>query len=87
MLIAAYLIEAGLVLIVMPWTSFWLHNYFAQAWPWLGDAMARQVVRGAVTGVGVVTAIAGVVDLVSALIARRAAVSPSSITPADGPRP
>ena len=87
LLVAAYLIEAGVVLAVAPWTPFWLRNYFAQAWPWLGDAMATTAVRGAVTGVGLVTALAGVLDLVSVLIARRAAVSPSSITPADGPRP
>jgi hypothetical protein len=87
LLIAAYLIEAGLVLIVTPWTPFWLRNYFAQVWPWLGDAMAITAVRGAVTGVGVVTALAGIVDFLSALMARRAAASPSSITPSDGPRP
>ena len=87
LLIAAYLIASGVVLTMTPWSPFWLHNYFAQAWPWLGDAMATTAVRGAVTGVGLVTALAGVLDLVSVLIARRAAVSPSSITPADGPRP
>ena len=75
------------MLIVTPWTPFWLRNYFAQAWPWLGVYMSSTYVRGAVTGVGLVTAIAGVVDLVSALVARRAVIEPSSIAPIDGPRP
>ena len=62
-----------------------MRNYFAQAWPWLGDYMASTYIRGAVSGVGVVTALAGIRDLFSALLARRASGAPTSITPADGP--
>jgi hypothetical protein len=76
LLVAAYLIEAGLVLIVMPWTGFWSRNYFAQLWPWLGGVMFNPYVCGAITGVGVVTVIAGLRDLVSAFSARRAAADP-----------
>lgn len=82
LLVAAYLIEAGVVLAVGPWTVAWDRNYFAQVWPWLGVLMFNSYVRGAVTGVGVITAAAGIRDLASAMFARQAA-APS----ADGPHP
>jgi hypothetical protein len=53
-----------------PWTALWEQNFFAEALPTLGDLMANQFVRGGVTGVGVVTAIAGLRDLTSAVLAR-----------------
>lgn len=53
-----------------PWTALWEQNFFADALPALGDLMANQFVRGGVTGVGVVTAIAGLRDLTSAVLAR-----------------
>ena len=83
MLVAAYLIEAGLVLIVTPWTGFWTRNYFGQAWPWLGHVMFNPYVCGGITGLGIVTIVAGFRDLVSTFSARRAAVE----HPIDSPRP
>ena len=80
-----YLFEAGLVLAIGPWTAFWDRNYFAQTWPWLGAFMFNAYVRGAVTGLGVVTAFAGLRDLGSALSARRRDMRPP--TPPAGPRP
>ena len=58
------------MLVVAPWTDFWLRNYFAVAWPWLGNWMASPYVRGAVTGIGIVTAISGVRELGAAMRAR-----------------
>jgi hypothetical protein len=43
--------------------------------PWLGEAMASQFVRGGVTGVGIVTVIAGLRDLTGALLSRRSVTS------------
>jgi hypothetical protein len=71
LLLAAYLVEAGLLLILAPWTALWEHNLFGRMVPWLGDAMASQFVRGGVTGVGIVTAIAGLRDLTGAFLSRR----------------
>ena len=71
MLIAAYLVEAGLVLTVAPWTTLWQSNYFAHAWPWLGELMASAHVRGGVTGIGLITFAAGVRDVIGAIGARR----------------
>lgn len=73
LLVAAYLVEAGLVLTIAPWTQFWDRNYFAFAIPWIGSWMANAYVRGAVTGVGLVTAVAGLRDLSGVILARSAA--------------
>ena len=70
------------MLIVTPWTGFWVRNYFAQAWPWLSVYMFNPYVRGAVTGIGVITMIAGIRELISAFSARRQPASP--VTPVDG---
>ena len=53
-----------------PWTPLWERNYFAALWPWLDILMSNRFVRGAVSGVGLVTAWAGVKDLSSAFMAR-----------------
>jgi len=66
-LIAAYLVEAGLVLAIAPWTNLWQSNYFAHAWPWLGELMASPYVRGGVTGIGLITFVAGARDVIAAI--------------------
>ena len=71
MLIAAYLVEAGLVLAIAPWTYLWQSNYFAHAWPWLGELMASPYVRGGVTGIGLITFVAGARDAIAAIGAPR----------------
>ena len=63
LLFAAYFIEVGLVLVVTPWSSFWDHNYFSNLLPAVGAILDTAAARGAVSGIGVVTAIAGVVEL------------------------
>jgi hypothetical protein len=61
---AAFFLEVGLLLIVLPWSGFWDGNYFGAAWPRLRAIMTNNFVRGAVTGLGVVNLSAGLVDLV-----------------------
>ena len=53
-----------------PWSRLWDRNYFGDLWPWLDVVMENLYVRGAVSGVGVVTAWAGIRDLVSAILGR-----------------
>jgi hypothetical protein len=77
LLVAAYLIEAGLLLIVAPWTASWQHNYFGAMLPVLSRVMANEFVRGGVSGVGVITAFGGLCELIAAL-SRRSAVQQSS---------
>lgn len=81
MLIAAYLVEAGLFLTISPWTQFWAHNYFALAYPVVGSLMSSPYVRGGVTGVGLVTVIAGLRDLAYVLANRRRETPSSTIEP------
>ena len=61
------------MLTIAPWTQFWHQNYFAFMVPWVGVWMSNAFVRGAVTGVGIVTAIAGLRDLSGVILARSAA--------------
>lgn len=51
------------MLVVAPWTGNWEQNFFAQTRPWLQTLMANPFVRGGVTGIGMVTAVAGLRDL------------------------
>jgi hypothetical protein len=50
----AYFIEVGLVLVVVPWSPFWDRNYFVQIWPALEPLARSNLVRGAVSGLGIV---------------------------------
>jgi len=63
LLFAAYFIEVGLVLTVTPWSSFWERNYFADALPVVGAVADTAAARGAVTGIGLLTVAAGLVEL------------------------
>jgi hypothetical protein len=71
LLVAAYLVEAGLLLVMAPWTTMWDRNFFGARLPWLGEWMANAFVRGGVTGIGVITALAGLRDLSGAFFRRR----------------
>lgn len=59
----AFFVEVGLLLIVLPWSTFWDHNYFALTWPTIRPFLTNNFVRGAVTGLGVVNLGAGFADL------------------------
>ena len=63
MLLALYLLEAGLLLILAPWSRFWERNYFAGAWPWVATWATHAYVKGAVTGVGIVAVAAALVEI------------------------
>ena len=53
-----------------PWSTFWEHNRFAQARPSLEALLNSPYARGAVTGVGVITALAGLVELGSVILSK-----------------
>jgi hypothetical protein len=50
----AYFVEVGLLLLVVPWSPFWERNYFLQQWPGLDVLIGNNLVRGAVSGLGVI---------------------------------
>ena len=60
---AAFFLEVGLLLVVLPWSGFWDGNYFGAALPGLRPIMTNNFVRGAVTGLGFVNLVAGVTEL------------------------
>ena len=59
LLFIVYFIEVGLMLIIVPWSSFWDHNYFAASWPPLHGIIRNNFLRGAVSGLGLVNVCAG----------------------------
>lgn len=70
MLFAAYFLEAGLILVIAPWTNFWNGNLFIEAYPQLQDLLGSPFMRGAVSGVGAITTLAGIAELATAIVAR-----------------
>ena len=55
---------------MLPWSEFWEQNYFAGAWPALGNALRNDYARGAISGLGVVNVVAGLIDLIPLFAAR-----------------
>jgi hypothetical protein len=71
LLLVAYFLEVGLVLVLVPWSPFWDRNYFAIAFPALRDVLSNHYMRGAVSGLGIVNLLMGFDELASVLWARR----------------
>ena len=76
LLLIAFFLEAGFVLILVPWSPFWDRNYFAQHLP-IGQAViTNNFIRGAVSGLGVVNILIGIGEIVSLFLAR----APEAVT-------
>lgn len=69
--IIAFFFEIGFALLVVPWSSFWDRNYFAEAIPALHAVITNNFVRGAISGLGLVNLGAGLGELISILFARK----------------
>ncbi len=63
LLFTAYFLEVGIILVVVPWSTFWDRNYFAESLPLLQEVTRNDFVRGAVSGIGVLNLAAGLSDL------------------------
>lgn len=74
---AAYFLEAGLILIVAPWSGFWDRNFFAGIMPAIDAVLASPYARGAVSGVGIVTLLGGLAEIGGAFASRREASAAS----------
>ena len=70
-LLVAYFIEVGVLLVFVPWSAFWERNYFTHLVPAVGAVVGNPFVRGAVSGLGVINVIAGVAELLSLFSSRR----------------
>ena len=70
MLLVALLLEAGLLLILIPWSAFWDRNYFVEALPAVGALLTNNFVRGAVSGLGIVNLLAALGELADMFTSR-----------------
>lgn len=70
LLFAAYFFEAGLILTLAPWSVFWERNGFTDGHPRVEAVMQSPYVRGAATGVGVITVVAGLGELAAVFATR-----------------
>lgn len=71
LLLITFLLEIGFMLILLPWSAYWDHNYFASALPPVHAFITNNFVRGAVSGLGVVNMTTALADLFWLLVARR----------------
>ena len=71
-MLVALSIEVGLVLIIIPWSAFWDRNYFGTVVPALQEIITNNFVRGAVSGIGLLNVIAGLLELFSIYMGRSA---------------
>jgi hypothetical protein len=71
LILVAYFLEVGLLLVLVPWSAFWERNYFAVAVPWFQEVLRNNYVRGAVSGLGIVNLLIGFTELFAVLSARR----------------
>ena len=67
MLLALFFLEIGVLLIVIPWTSFWDQNVFIESSSSLQRMFNNHFVRGAVSGLGVINLGVAVLEIVSLL--------------------
>jgi hypothetical protein len=83
LLLVAFFLEVGFVLIVVPWSPYWDRNYFAQWFPSVHALITNNFVRGGVSGLGVINMAVGLTELVSMVSTRKAAPSEQrvSLTP------
>lgn len=69
------------MLVVAPWTTFWERNLFVIGWDRLSAVLLSPWVRGAFSGIGAVTFVAGLLDLVGLFVRRETSESPSAHAP------
>jgi hypothetical protein len=63
-------VEVGLLLIVLPWSTFWDRNYFVYLAPILQPLLTNNFVRGAISGLGILNLLAGLAELVPVFAGR-----------------
>jgi len=70
LLLTAFFFEAGLLLLIVPWSVYWEQNYFVQALPAVQTFITNDFVRGAVSGLGLVNLLAGLTEIWAFLTTR-----------------
>ena len=85
LLLTAFFFEAGLVLLIVPWSVYWERNYFVQALPAVQAFITNDFVRGAVSGLGLVNLLSGLVEIWAFLTTRHIPEPIVSISRAPAP--
>ena len=85
LLLTAFFFEAGLVLLIMPWSTYWEQNYFLQALPVVQTFITNDFVRGGVSGLGLVNLLAGLGEIWALLTTPRLQDTIVSISRASAP--
>ena len=62
-LFLAYFLQVGLILLVAPWTPYWDRNLFVAGMPFIEDLLTAHVVRGGVSGIGLLNLWAAFAEL------------------------
>lgn len=70
LLVVAFFIEVGLLLIVVPWSSVWERNYFLLMLPNLRPVVTNGFVRGAISGLGVANLWVGLLEIAPMFLVR-----------------
>jgi len=52
-LVGLICLEAGVLLVFLPWSPYWESNFFLQRFPELVPILLNPFLRGAVTGLGI----------------------------------
>lgn len=71
LLTIVFFLEVGLVLAVVPWSTYWERNYFADIVPLLHLVITNYFFRGAVSGLGLINLAAAIAEVRSLLGGRR----------------
>ena len=85
LLLTAFFFEAGLVLLIVPWSIYWEQNYFVQALPAVQAFITNDFVRGAVSGLGLVNLFAALNEIWTFLTTPRLQDTVVSISRAPAP--
>jgi len=67
LLFAAYFLEVGLLLVILPWTTFWDRNYLFDLVPSVRELLHSSYARGAVSGLGLLNIGLGLAEVSSAV--------------------
>jgi hypothetical protein len=81
LLIIALFFEVGVVLMVVPWSTYWERNYFVEAVPYIEAIATNTFVRGAITGLGLVNVLAGFAEIGSLFMSQSVSDPASTVAP------
>lgn len=82
LLVFAYLVESGLLLLVVPWSVFWERNLFVERVALLKTMLTNPFVRGAISGIGLICLWAAMSELMTMFLERRRARAVEGDAPA-----